>query len=220
MTHRRIRTGNTRGSYLWPDMDYGGAQCVVAGDQVFLVGVTGLTLDSQGFDGRGDPAAQAETAMRNARVLLGEAGSGFEDICMTNVYVTDRSYFAEVFPVIQRHLEGVDPVSTELVVKSLGGVVHRIRDRHPGRWSPPTARGDTERLLLGGASRAVRANSHVFLQGQTGLALDGSGLVGKGDPAAQAETAMSNVRVLLEQARCPHGGHLQGHYLHRGPRGA
>ena len=76
MTHRRIRTGNTRGSYLWPDMDYGGAQCVVAGDQVFLVGVTGLTLDSQGFDGRGDPAAQAETAMRNARVLLQEAGAG------------------------------------------------------------------------------------------------------------------------------------------------
>ena len=199
MAHRRIRTGNTRGSYLWPDMDYSGGQCVVAGDQVFLVGVTGLTLDSQGFDGRGDPAAQAETAMRNARVLLQEAGAGVEDICMTNVYVTERSYLAEVCRVIERHLEGVNPVSTELVVKSLA---ESYIDFEIDIWAviPADRERGHERLLLGGASRAVRANNHVFLQGQTGLALDGSGLTGKGDPAAQAETAMSNVRVLLQEA--------------------
>ena len=199
MAHRRIRTGNTRGSYLWPDMDYSGGQCVVAGDQVFLVGVTGLTLDSQGFDGRGDPAAQAETAMRNAKVLLQEAGSGVEDICMTNVYVTERSYLAEVCPVIQRHLEDVNPVSTELVVKSLA---ESYIDFEIDIWAvvPADRERGHQRLLLGGASRAVRANSHIFLQGQTGLALDGSGLVGRGDPVAQAETAMNNVRVLLEEA--------------------
>ena len=203
MAHRRIRTGNTRGSYLWPDMDYSGGQCVVAGDQVFFVGVTGLTLDSQGFDGRGDPAAQAETAMRNARVLLQEAGAqeagaGVEDICLTNVYVTERSYLAEVSPVIQRHLEGVSPVSTELVVKSLA---ESYIDFEIDIWAviPAHRERGHQRLLMGGVSRAVRANNHVFLQGQTGLALDGSGLTGKGDPAAQAETAMSNVRVLLEE---------------------
>ena len=199
MTHRRFRTGNTRGSYLWPDMDYGGAQCVVAGDQVFLVGVTGLTLDSQGFDGRGDPAAQAETAMRNARVLLEEAGSSFDDVCMTNVYVTRSSYLAEVRPVIQRYLEGVSPVSTELVVKSLA---ESYIDFEVDIWAviPADRQRGHERLVLGGASRAVRANNHVFIQGQTGRALDGSGLTGRGDAVTQAETAMSNVRVLLEKA--------------------
>ena len=199
MTHRRFRTGNTRGSYLWPDMDYGGAQCVVAGDQVFLVGVTGLTLDSQGFDGRGEPAAQAETAMRNARVLLKEAGSSFDDVCMTSVYVTERSYLAEVRPVIQRYLEGVSPVSTGLVVKSLA---ESYIDFEVDIWAvlPADRQRGHERLVLGGVSRAVRANNHVFIQGQTGRALDGSGLTGRGDAATQAETAMSNVRVLLEKA--------------------
>ena len=77
-----------------------------------------------------------------------------------------------------------------------------------------------QRLLLGGASRAVRANSHVFLQGQTGLALDGSGLVCKGDPAAQAETAMSNVRVLLEEAEARMQDICKVTTYITGPRGA
>ena len=40
-----------------------------------------------------------------------------------------------------------------------------------------------------GLSRAVRAGNLVFLQGQTGLTFDGN-FVGKGDPAAQADSAM------------------------------
>ena len=51
-----------------------------------------------------------------------------------------------------------------------------------------------------GVSKAVRAGNLVFLQGQTGLTLDGKGFIGEGDPAAQAETAMQNVRRLLESA--------------------
>ena len=50
------------------------------------------------------------------------------------------------------------------------------------------------------ASGAVRAGNLVFLQGQTGLTLDGKDFVGMGDPAAQAENAMQCVKVLLEQA--------------------
>ena len=51
-----------------------------------------------------------------------------------------------------------------------------------------------------GVSRAVRAGNHVFIQGQTGITLDGQGFVGEGDPAAQAENAMQCVRTLLEEA--------------------
>jgi enamine deaminase RidA (YjgF/YER057c/UK114 family) len=46
---------------------------------------------------------------------------------------------------------------------------------------------------------AVRAGNLVFLRGQTGFTLDGE-FVGLGDAAAQAEQAMQNVRVLLEEA--------------------
>ena len=48
-------------------------------------------------------------------------------------------------------------------------------------------------------SMVVRAGNHVFMRGQTAMALDGS-IVGVGDPAAQAENAMACVKTLLEEA--------------------
>ncbi|MBY0336649.1 MAG: RidA family protein [Acetobacteraceae bacterium] len=46
---------------------------------------------------------------------------------------------------------------------------------------------------------AVRAGNLVFLRGQTGFTLEGD-FVGLGDAAAQAEQAMTNVKLLLEEA--------------------
>lgn len=46
---------------------------------------------------------------------------------------------------------------------------------------------------------AVRAGNHVFLRGQTGFTLEGE-FVGLGDAGAQADQAMKNVKVLLEEA--------------------
>lgn len=48
-------------------------------------------------------------------------------------------------------------------------------------------------------SMVVRAGKLIFLRGQTGFTLDG-GFVGVGDAAAQADQAMKNVKVLLEEA--------------------
>ncbi|MFQ5756822.1 MAG: RidA family protein, partial [Acidiferrobacterales bacterium] len=45
----------------------------------------------------------------------------------------------------------------------------------------------------------VRAGNRIFLRGQTGIDLNGN-MVGIGDPAAQAENAMSCVKKLLEDA--------------------
>ena len=212
MAHTRIRTGNTKGGYLMPGVDFGASQAVVAGDQVFLGGLTGLTMDGNGFVGEGDPAAQAENAMSNVRVLLEEAGARMQDICMITPYTTEHSYRAEVYPVIASHLEGVNPVSTGLVVKSLAepyidfeidvwAVIPRDRQKGHERLRLANAKGGylMPRLDFGNA-RVVRANDHVFLQGQTGLTLDGSDFVGEGDPGAQAEKAMRNVRELLEEA--------------------
>ncbi len=49
-------------------------------------------------------------------------------------------------------------------------------------------------------SRAVRAGSLVFVEGQTGISLEDGSFIGAGDAAAQAEQAMRNVRVILEAA--------------------
>ncbi len=48
-------------------------------------------------------------------------------------------------------------------------------------------------------SMVVRAGNHVFMRGQTAMALDGR-VVGVGDPAAQAENAMACVATLLKEA--------------------
>ncbi|MDB5377326.1 MAG: RidA family protein [Rubritepida sp.] len=48
-------------------------------------------------------------------------------------------------------------------------------------------------------SMVVKAGKLIFLRGQTGFTLDG-GFVGLGDAAAQADQAMKNVKILLEEA--------------------
>ena len=209
MAHKRIKVGNTKGGHLAPDLDYGSSQAVVAGDQVFLVGCTGLTLDGKKFVGEGDPAAQAETAMQNVKNLLEEAGARMEDICMITNYTTEHSHRAQVYPVIARHLAGVNPVSTGLVVKSLASpyidfeidvwaVIPKDRARGHERHRLINAKGGYLMPNLNfGNSKIVRANDHLFLQGQTGMTLDGKGFVGEGDPAKQAQAAMENVRELL-----------------------
>ena len=119
MSHQRFRKGNTKDGYLMPDLDFDTTGAVRAGNLVFLGGQTGLTLDGKGFVGQGDPAAQAETAMGNVKALLEEAGARIEDICKITTYVTDQSYRKLVYPVIARHLKGVNVASTGLVVKDL-----------------------------------------------------------------------------------------------------
>ena len=47
--------------------------------------------------------------------------------------------------------------------------------------------------------QAVVAGNTVYLRGQVGTDFDGN-LVGPGDPRAQAEQAMKNVKALLEEA--------------------
>ena len=56
-----------------------------------------------------------------------------------------------------------------------------------------------EQALDNDLCMVVRAGNHVFMRGQTGFDLDGS-FHGTGDPAAQAEMAMSCVKCLLEEA--------------------
>ncbi len=49
-------------------------------------------------------------------------------------------------------------------------------------------------------SMVVRAGRHVFLRGQVGQDIETARSVGIGDAAAQADQAMANVKMLLEEA--------------------
>ena len=119
MTHTRIRPFNTRDTYPDQKLDNDLAQAVVAGNIVFLRGQVGQDLDTARSVGIGDPAAQAEQAMRNVAQLLDEAGSGLEEICKIVIYLTDIGYRESVYQVVGRWLRGVHPVSTGLVVSAL-----------------------------------------------------------------------------------------------------
>ena len=211
MTHLRIRKANTKDGYLMPDLSYGSSQVVVAHDQVFILGQTGLTLDGKGFDGEKSPAKQAERAMQNVKILLEEAGAKMSDICKIIPYTTKRSYRDEVYPVIARHLEGVNPVSTGIIVKSLA---KPYLDFEIDVWAviPKQTNGKHVRLSLAnsrngylmpdlkfGNARVVKANDHIYLQGQTGLSLNGKDFIGEGDPALQTEKAMANIDELLKE---------------------
>lgn len=56
-----------------------------------------------------------------------------------------------------------------------------------------------EQSLDNDLSMVVKAGNHIFLRGQTAMALDGS-IKGIGDPAAQAENAMACAEILLKEA--------------------
>lgn len=118
MSHLRLRKFNTRDAY--PDQKLDNDLCMVvrAGNTVYLRGQTAMDLDGR-IVGVGDPAAQAENAMRCAKVLLEEAGARLEDVVKVTIYITDRAYREPVYQVVGRWLKGVYPVSTGLIVQGL-----------------------------------------------------------------------------------------------------
>ena len=120
MTHERLRPFNTRNTYPNQRLDNDLCQAVVArGPVVFLRGQVGQDLETAKSVGIGDPAAQADQAMRNVAQLLSEAGSSLDHICRIQVYLVDRAHREAVYQTIGRWLKGVFPVSTGLIVQGL-----------------------------------------------------------------------------------------------------
>ena len=116
--HIRLRKFNTKDTYPEQELDNDLCQVVKAGNLVFVRGQVGSDFDGN-VVGIGDPAAQADQAMRNIKQLLEEAGSSLEDICRITVYITDRGYREPVYRTIGKWLKGVFPVSTGLIVQGL-----------------------------------------------------------------------------------------------------
>jgi enamine deaminase RidA (YjgF/YER057c/UK114 family) len=91
---------------------------VRAGDHVVLRGQTGMGLDEV-LRGPGDAVAQAEQAMDNVAILLGEAGASVSDIVRATVFVTDRAYLAGVCAAVTRRFGGAPPAFGAVIVKGL-----------------------------------------------------------------------------------------------------
>jgi enamine deaminase RidA (YjgF/YER057c/UK114 family) len=120
MTHQRIRRFNTRETYPEQSLDNDLCQAVVAsGSIVFVRGQVGQDLDTAESVGVGDVAEQAERAMANIAQLLEECGARIEHVCRITIYLTDVRHREAAYRVIGRHLKGVFPVSTGVVVSAL-----------------------------------------------------------------------------------------------------
>lgn len=120
MKHTRIRTFNTKVTYPEQNLDNDLCQAVVArGRTVFLRGQIGQNLDTSESVCIGDAAGQTEQAMQNITMLMKEAGGELQDICKITIYITDPRYREDVYRVVGRHLKGVFPVSTGIVVSAL-----------------------------------------------------------------------------------------------------
>ncbi len=118
--HQRIRMFNTKETYPEQNLDNDLCQVVVArGATVFVRGQIGQNLDTSENIGMGNVTEQTNQAMKNIATLLQEAGSCVEHICKIVVYIVDSKYREEVYREIGRHLKGVYPVSTGLVVSAL-----------------------------------------------------------------------------------------------------
>jgi len=118
--HKRIRMFNTRDTYPEQNIDNDLCQVVVArGTQVFVRGQIGTDLDTSENIGVGDVTLQTEQAMNNVALLLSEAGSQVEHICKIVIYIVDPKYREDVYREVGRHLKGVFPVSTGVVISAL-----------------------------------------------------------------------------------------------------
>ncbi len=117
--HLRIRPFNTADSYPEQRLDNDLCQVVVAGNTVYLRGQVPQDLDSGESLHVGDPAAQAELVMTNVATLLAEAGAAVEHVVSCTIYLTDIRHREAVYRVLGRHLKGVYPVFTGLVVAAL-----------------------------------------------------------------------------------------------------
>lgn len=120
MVHERLRKFNTRDTYPEQKLDNDLCQAIKArGTMVFLRGQVGQDLETRESVGIGDPQAQTERAMQNIAILMKEAGGRVEDICKVTVYITDPRYRETVYRTMGKHLKGVFPVSTGLVITAL-----------------------------------------------------------------------------------------------------
>lgn len=93
------------------------SQAIRSGGFIFTAGqVGGEPSDGALADG---VAAQADRALRNLAAVLTEAGSSFERVVKTTIFLADMADFAAVNEVYARHLSPPYPARSTVAVKAL-----------------------------------------------------------------------------------------------------
>ena len=121
MPHQRHRLHNVQDQHAERNIRSDMCSVVISGERIFVRGQVGYTIHptDRRLVGRGDPAAQADQAMKNVQQLLDEVGAKLEDICKVKVWVTDRAFLEPVMNVLGRHLRNIYPVYSEIIVDGL-----------------------------------------------------------------------------------------------------
>ena len=99
------------------------SQAIRAGGLVFTAGQVGAEPSTGELaDG---VAAQADRALRNLSAVLQAAGTGFDRVLKTTIFLVDMGDFAAVNEVYARHLSPPFPARTTVAIGALpkGGLV-------------------------------------------------------------------------------------------------
>ena len=187
------------------------ASAIRVGERAFLSGASALQPDG-GVAGLGDPAAQANAALDRLEQALSAAGGSLASLTKLTTCVVDRGYRSEVYAVIARRLPNVRAVSTGLVVSGLPlpemivqiDAEAAIPAAPPRHTRPYTFDNWHGQGFPWAGSMVLATDDEFFVRGQTGAALDHSGVKAKGrsvaDAGAQAELALTNLATLLAEA--------------------
>lgn len=85
------------------------SQAVRAGQFVFLSGQIPLDPASGEMVGGADVEAQTRQVMSNLAAVLAAAGSGFDQVVKTTIFLTDLGDFTRVNQVYGSYFEGLSP---------------------------------------------------------------------------------------------------------------
>ena len=182
-----------------------------AGERVFLSGANALQNDGRVM-GLGDPAAQANATLDRLEAALSAAGGSLANVTKLTTCVVDRGYRSDVYAVIARRLPNVRAVSTGLVVAGLPlaemivqiDAEAAIPDKPPRYTRPYDFDNWHGQGFAWQGSMVLATDDEFFVRGQTGAALDHTGVKAKGrnvaDAGAQADLAMANLATILAEA--------------------
>ncbi len=92
------------------ETDIGYARAVVDGDWVFVSGTTGFDYETMTISE--DVAEQAEQALRNIGVALGEAGGSFSDVVRVRYILPKAEDFPACWPALRRYFGETRPAAT------------------------------------------------------------------------------------------------------------
>lgn len=94
------------------------SQAIKANGMIFCSGQVGLVPSSGEFAGN-DVATQCQQVMENLKAVLTEAGSSFDKVVKTTIYLIDMGDFATVNEIYAEYFSAAPPARETVAVKTL-----------------------------------------------------------------------------------------------------